>query len=173
MTTNDIHATGWAVAPVPITGPEAATLLRRYYTELVSRFYGRPTDDAEVSAVLAEEPSDDLAPPTGEFLAVRLVGAPAGGLPVGCVGLRVLDAHTMELTRMYVGPEARGQGVAGLLIGAAETLARDTFHADTIRLDTREDLVEARALYAKHGYREIARYNTSPYADHWFEKRLR
>jgi GNAT superfamily N-acetyltransferase len=168
VTTNNIHATDWAAAPLPITSTEAAALLRRYYTELIVRYHGRPTDDAELAAVLAEEPSDDLAPPTGEFLA-----AWRGGEPAGCVGLRVLDAHTMELTRMYVGPEARGQGVAGLLIGAAEALARDTFGADTIRLDTRRDLVEARALYAKHGYTEIEPYNTSPYADHWFEKRLR
>lgn len=168
MTTNNIHATAWAAAPLPITSPEAATLLRRYYTELIVRYYGRPTDDAEVSAVLAEEPSDDLTPPTGEFLAAR-----RDGVPAGCVGLRVLDAHTMELTRMFVGPEARGQGVASLLIGAAEACARDTFGADAIRLDTRKDLIEARALYAKHGYKEIERYNTSPYADHWFEKRLR
>lgn len=167
MTTNNIHATGWTTTPLPITSLAAATLLRRYYTELVSRFYGRPTDDAEVSAVLAEETSDDLAPPTGEFLAARL-----DGVPIGCVGLRVFDAHTVELTRMYVGSEARGQGVAGLLIGAAEALAHSAFGADTIRLDTRKDLVEARALYAKHGYTEIARYNTNPIADHWFEKRL-
>ena len=32
--------------------------------------------------------------------------------------------------------------------------------------------MEARALYARHGYREIAAYNDSVYAAHWFEKRL-
>jgi GNAT superfamily N-acetyltransferase len=142
-------------------------LLRRYYTELVSRYYGRPTDDEEVSAVLAEEPSDDLARPTGAFLVARL-----GKAPVGCVGVRVLDPATVELTRMYVGPEARGRGGAGLLIEAAERTARDTFGARAVRLDTRKDLVEARALYAKHGYSETERYNDSPYADHWFEKML-
>jgi GNAT superfamily N-acetyltransferase len=168
VTTNDIRATGWTIAPLPVAGPEAMTLLRRYYAEMITRYYGRPTDDAEIAEVLAEEPSDDLTPPTGQFLAAR-----RDGVPVGCVGVRVLDPRTMELTRVYVGPEARGQGVAGLLIGAAETVARDTFGADTIRLDTRNDLTEARALYAKHGYAEIERYNSSPYADHWFEKRLR
>jgi GNAT superfamily N-acetyltransferase len=106
--------------------------------------------------------------PGGEFLvAVR------HGVPGGCVGLRVLDARTAELTRMFVGPEARRQGVAGLLVAAAESVARDVLDARRIRLDTRKDLVEARALYARHGYREIAAYNDSPYADHWFEKPLR
>lgn len=168
MTTNKLRAAVWTTTPLPISGPQAATLLRRYYAELISRYYGRPTDDDEIDAVLAEEPSDDLAPPTGEFLAALL-----DGVPVGCVGVRVLNPDTTELTRMYMGPEARGKGGAGLLIAAAEDVARDTFGARAMRLDTRKDLVEARALYARHGYTEIGRYNTSPYADHWFEKRLR
>lgn len=42
----------------------------------------------------------------------------------------------------------------------------------TVRLDTRSDLVEARALYARHGYAEIPCYTDSPYADHCFAKRL-
>lgn len=42
----------------------------------------------------------------------------------------------------------------------------------TLRLDTNRSLTEARALYARNGYREILRYNDNPYADHWFEKRM-
>jgi hypothetical protein len=41
-----------------------------------------------------------------------------------------------------------------------------------IRLDTNRALPEARALYRKSGYGEIARYSDNPYAHHWFEKRL-
>ncbi|PWU62123.1 GNAT family N-acetyltransferase, partial [Micromonospora globispora] len=44
--------------------------------------------------------------------------------------------------------------------------------ADRIRLDTRADLVEARALYARHGYVEIPAFNDGQYAEHWFEKTL-
>ncbi|WP_428833194.1 hypothetical protein [Micromonospora coerulea] len=44
--------------------------------------------------------------------------------------------------------------------------------ADRIRLDTRDDLIEARALYARHGYVEIPAYNAGRYAEHWFEKLL-
>ena len=40
----------------------------------------------------------------------------------------------------------------------------------TLRLDTNRCLVEARALYLRNGYREIAPYNNNPYADHWFQK---
>ena len=167
MTTNDLRPAVWTAQPHPVSAAESDALLRRYYTELIVRYYGRPTDEEELAAVLAQEPSDDLTRPTGEFLIAR-----RGGEPAGCVGLRVLAPGTVELTRMYVAPEARGEGGAALLIGAAERVARDTFGAAAIRLDTREDLVEARALYAKHGYAEIEPYNDSPYADHWFEKRL-
>ncbi|WP_329181142.1 GNAT family N-acetyltransferase [Streptomyces sp. NBC_01477] len=167
MTTDDLCTADWTTAPLPVSHPDAVTLIRRYYTELIIRYYGRPTDDAEVSAVIAQEPSDDLALPTGIFAVARI-----GGAAVGCLGVRALDAGTVELTRMFVVPEARGRGVAGSLIELAEGLARGTFGARAVRLDTRADLVEARALYARHGYREIERYNDSPYADHWFEKTL-
>jgi hypothetical protein len=39
-------------------------------------------------------------------------------------------------------------------------------------LDTRNDLVEARALYARLGYEETGRHNEDPYAEHWFRKNL-
>jgi hypothetical protein len=46
------------------------------------------------------------------------------------------------------------------------------YYARVMRLDTRRDLVEARALYAAHGYAEIPAYSSGPYADHWYEKHL-
>jgi hypothetical protein len=39
-------------------------------------------------------------------------------------------------------------------------------------LDTRSDLVEARALYARLGYAETEPHNDAPYAEHWFGKSL-
>lgn len=169
MTTDLTRGPVWTAAPLPVTDPRSAALLRGYYVELIERYYGRPTDEEELAAVLAEEPSDDLARPTGEFVVARR----AGGPPAACVGVRVLDAGTAELTRMYVSPAARRQGVARLLVATAEDIARDTFGAVRMRLDTRKDLVEARALYTALGYTEIEAYNDSPYADHWFDKPLR
>ncbi|MGP8302167.1 hypothetical protein ACTPOK_30455 [Streptomyces inhibens] len=40
-----------------------------------------------------------------------------------------------------------------------------------IRLDTRLDLVEAIALYRRHGFVEIAPYHDDKYAEIFFEKR--
>ncbi|GHF48823.1 GNAT superfamily N-acetyltransferase [Amycolatopsis bartoniae] len=78
----------------------------------------------------------------------------------------------MRITRLPVDhPEAvtRGRGVASALLRAAEEAARRN-GAQVMHQDTRSDLVEARALYAKHGYREVEPYGERLYADHWFEK---
>lgn len=155
------------VEPVDPHAPEAADVLRHYLAEMISRYYRRPTHDAEIDRHLADgHGSDDLRPPTGLLLLAR-----RGGEAVGCVGLRRLGAQTLELTRMFVRPAARGEGLAAELLGCAESAARE-LGARVIRLNTRKDLVEARTFYAKHGYVEIPPYCDDPLADHWFEKML-
>ncbi|CAK8743200.1 hypothetical protein SODG_006336 [Sodalis praecaptivus] len=69
------------------------------------------------------------------------------------------------------GPAARGLGIAQRLLATLETQAAAA-GVQTLRLDTHRSLTEACALYARNGYREIAPYNTNPYAHHWFEKKL-
>lgn len=39
-------------------------------------------------------------------------------------------------------------------------------------LNTRLDLIEARSLYARHGYTEIPAYCTGPYKEIWYGKEL-
>jgi ribosomal protein S18 acetylase RimI-like enzyme len=70
-----------------------------------------------------------------------------------------------------VHPGVRREGGASQLIAAAEDAARG-IGADIMRLDVRSDLVEARALYAGRGYKEVAPFSDATYADHWFEKAL-
>jgi GNAT superfamily N-acetyltransferase len=149
----------WVISPEPV---EATDLLRDYFTDVASRYYGRPATDAEVEAALAEDPSDDLAC----FLVGRYEETPSG-----CVGLRMIGPGIAELTRMFVHPRARRTGGGHALLAAAEDAALD-LGAHTMRLDTRHDLTEARALYAAHGYAEIPAYSHGPYAEHWYEKRL-
>ncbi|GIG87594.1 GNAT family N-acetyltransferase [Plantactinospora endophytica] len=157
---------GWTIRAEPVHGAVAEALLRDYYTEIVSRYHRRPTEDAEVDEVLADEPSDDLTLPTGLFLVGWYDGEPAG-----CVGLRLGALPYAEVTRVFVRPAARRRGGGARLLAAVEEAA--AAHGVTVlRLDTRHDLVEARALYARHGYREVPAFSASPYADHWFEKRL-
>ncbi len=85
--------------------------------------------------------------------------------------MRLLDAGTGELTRVFLRADLRGRGGAPLLLAAAEDAAR-ALGAGRIILDTRSDLVEARALYTRHGYAEIEPYGERAYAEHWYGKQL-
>lgn len=171
----------WEITPMDVSGPEAVEVLRGYYRDIVTRYYGRPAAEADIDAAMKEEPSGALAPPSGLFLVARAsVGAEgeagaegAGGRgPVGCVGLKWFDGGAVaEIKRLFVHPRARGLGGGELLLEAAERAAKDG-GATLVRLDTRSDLVEARRLYAANGYEETVPFNDGPYADHWFAKQM-
>ncbi|MEV4637448.1 GNAT family N-acetyltransferase [Actinoplanes sp. NPDC049548] len=131
-------------------------------TEIVDRYHGRPMPASLVDQALADEPADDIA-----VLLVAYRDEDA----VGCVGLRLAEPPVGEITKMYVRPSARRTGVARELLAAVEDEARRR-ELRSLRLDTREDLTEARALYAACGYREVAAVSSRPFADHWFVKDL-
>lgn len=162
-----------AIEPTDPDLPDAVAILRLYLVELIERYERRPTSDEEVAQAQVLHGSDDLRPPSGVFLLARSGGGggDGDGTVAGCIGLRWLDSETGELTRMFVHPEMRRRGVASRLIEAVEDVARQA-GAVRMRLDTRKDLIEARALYLRHGYVEIDDYNGDSFADHWFEKRL-
>ncbi|GHD98295.1 GNAT family N-acetyltransferase [Streptomyces alanosinicus] len=162
--------TTWTIAPEPYDSPVAAALWRAYYTEVSDRWYllheGRRTDPAELEREIAATTGAELAPPTGQLLVGRYDGEPAGS-----AGVRLLDPDTAELTRVFVAGRLRGRGGAALLVGAAEQAALG-LGARRLVLDTRGDLTEARALYARLGYTETGPHNDEAYAEHWFRKEL-
>lgn len=145
-------------------------LWRAYYTEVSDRWYqlheGRVTDPAELEREIAATTGAEFAPPRGVLLVARYDGA-----PVGTAGVHLLDDVTAELNRMFLLAAARGKGGAALLAAAAEEQAR-ALGAQRIVLDTRLDLVEARALYARLGYVESTPHNDEMYAQCWYSKRL-
>src|SRR5256885_3402772 len=61
----------------------------------------------------------ELSPPRGSFL----VGY-SGSRPVCCGGVKELPDGACEIKKMFVVPEARGQGVARALLVALEEEAR-------------------------------------------------
>jgi GNAT superfamily N-acetyltransferase len=162
--------TTWTVTPEPYDSPVAAALWRAYYTEVSDRYYllheGRRTAPEELEREVARADWSELALPKGQLLVSRYAGEPAG-----TAGVRLLDTDTAELKRVYVREELRGKGGGPLLVSAAEDTAR-ALGAVRLILDTRHDLVEARALYARLGYEETEPYNDSKYAEHWFAKDL-
>jgi GNAT superfamily N-acetyltransferase len=148
----------WTARSEPTDYPEANALLRAYFQELINRYHGKEMPEAEVDAEMEIDPSTGFA----AFLVAFWDGEPAG-----CVGLRVSG----DLTRMYVAPPYRRRGGAKFLLAAIEETARE-LGFDRIRIDTRDDLFEARSLYVACGYREVPPFNSAPYAEHWFEKRI-
>ncbi|MDX2697298.1 GNAT family N-acetyltransferase [Streptomyces ipomoeae] len=160
----------WDITPEPFDSPVAAALWRAYYTEVSDRWYllheGHVTDPDELEREIAADTGAYLAPSGGVLLVARY-----GGEPVGMAGVRLMDATTAELKRVFLRKEARGKGGAAPLVTAAEDAAR-ALGAERIVLDTRDDLVEARTLYARLGYEETEPHNDNEYADHWFTKNL-
>jgi GNAT superfamily N-acetyltransferase/DNA-binding MarR family transcriptional regulator len=153
-----------ASVEVAAEAPDSADVrrcLEAYFRELAARFEGGfgPTRDNSA-------PADDMTPPSGLFVVARLDGE-----PVGCGGLKRTGKATGEIKRVWTSPQARGMGIARRMVRTLEAAARE-YGLKTLRLDTNRALTEAHALYRSEGYREIARFNDNPYADHWFEKRL-
>lgn len=157
------------VISMEVVDPEdllARQALRAYIDDVASRWYQRPATAEEIEDALREHPSRDLRPPEGLFLIVR-----QGTGVLGCGGLRLLGAGVGEIKRLHVSPRARGQGLGRRLMLRLEELARER-DVHTLRLDTRTDLVEARALYASLGYLDVPAFNGGPYAQHWLSKPL-
>lgn len=97
-------------------------------------------------------------PPDGAlFLARRQ------GVPVGCVGVRRLDARTCEMKRLYVRPSGRGHGLGRRLALQAMEAGRAAGYA-VMRLDTLPGMQEAQALYEALGFRDVAPYRDNPVA---------
>lgn len=156
----------WTVTPERFDSPDAALLRRDYYDEVASRYWERPATAEEIDEGLTDDGAELLVPPTGEFVVGRFDGRAAA-----CAGLILKGDGIAELTRVFVRPQARGTGGGGLLLAAVESRAR-ALSVRQIRLDTRNDLVEARGLYAKHGYLEVPAFHQRQYAEHWFAKEL-
>ena len=153
-----------AAVEVDVVDPgseQAQACIAAYLAELDARFPG----GFDASRSPSAEPGE-LVPPSGYMLLARL-----DGKPLGCGAVKRLGRGVAEIKRMWVAPASRGLGIAQRLLEALEARARQ-LGCSRVRLDTNHSLTEARALYARNGYREIADYNGNPFADHWFEKRL-
>ncbi|MFJ5707624.1 GNAT family N-acetyltransferase [Streptomyces sp. NPDC093105] len=156
----------WTFSPERADTPDATALRRDYFGDVAGRYYGRVLSEDEYDDAMIAEGLELLAPPTGEFLVGRYEGQAAA-----CGGIVLLDAERAELTRVFVRHAFRGRGGADLLMDGLEQAAR-ALGARRIVLNTRLDLVEARALYVRHGYGEIPAYCSGPYMEVWYGKEL-
>jgi len=107
----------------------------------------------------------ELATLPGEYSEPRgtilLAHSPLGE-PWGVVALRPLDDDgACEMKRMYVRPEARGQGL-GRILGKAIVAAAKERGYRAMRVDTIDTMTAAIELYRSLGFREIGAYRFNP-----------
>ena len=140
-------------------GGELAQAMREEIAEI---YDGLELDGPSMPRAGAEE----LSPPGGGFI----VGW-RDREPVCCGGVKYLSDGTCEIKKMYVVPEARGQGVARTLLHELERTAMGLGYV-VARLDTGPKQVHAQALYRSEGYEAIEDFNGNPVAAFWGEKRL-
>ena len=97
-----------------------------------------------------------LAKPNVLFAVARS----AAGLAIGC-GAIVLHGGYGEVKRMYVRPEARGQGTARQILDALESAAYDS-GCTTLMLETGPYQEEALAFYSRQGYSRCGPFGDYP-----------
>ena len=156
-----IRAASVEVAAEAPDSADARRCLDAYFRELKARFEGGFDADADNSAR-----AEAMTPPAGLFVVARLDGE-----AVGCGGLQ---AHRQDDRGNQAGVDrAVGPRHGRRAPDASNARGRRPRRGlKRLRLDTNRALTEAHALYRNEGYREIARFNDNPYADHWFEKQL-
>ncbi len=136
--------------------PEVAALLAAYEAEFLS------LNTVEESGWTGEAVHQHIA----AMLLVR-----RDGRPVGCGALRIRDAATAELKRMYVIPDERGRGIATGLVARLERMAVER-GATRMVLDTTVHMTDAIRLYEHLGYMPTEPFGTSAPALVYYEKRL-
>jgi DNA-binding MarR family transcriptional regulator/N-acetylglutamate synthase-like GNAT family acetyltransferase len=144
-----------SIAPEDPSSADARWCLDHYFAELAERF----EEQFDPRRTL---PATNL----DAFLVVRFAGQPAA-----CGGVKTLSPGIGEIVRMWVDRPHRGLGIgARLLVALEDEIAAHGHH--TVRLYTNRALTEAQAMYKRHGYVEIERYNDDPVATNFFEKTL-
>ena len=90
----------------------------------------------------------------------QVVVAYEGAIPVACGAIKSFSDDTMEVKRMWVEPNYRGQGIASLILKELENWTKE-LNCNRCILETGNKQLEALALYPKNGYHIIE--NFGPY----------
>jgi putative acetyltransferase len=141
-----------AIAAEPFDSADAQRLIAALDAHLASRYAPEQRFGPNLKPA-------QLLPGLGMFLVARV-----DGRAVGCGAVRLLDATTVEVKRMYVEPELRGQGVAKEILIRLEAAGRELGATRSV-LETGVYQAEAIGLYRRAGYAEVGcwgEYASSP-----------
>jgi GNAT superfamily N-acetyltransferase len=80
-------------------------------------------------------------------------------IPVGCGAIREYSQDTMEVKRMFVPLNKRGQGIASAILTELETWCKELKYKRCI-LETGKNQPEAIRLYEKNNYKRISNFGS-------------
>jgi GNAT superfamily N-acetyltransferase len=151
----------YAISPfTPADLPAVHTFLRAAFTAL-----GFPFDVATKDRDLADIPTHYQSA-GGQFLCAR---GDADRL-IATIACRRLPENTAELKRFYVDAAHQRNGLGTVLLRQMITHAH-TQNFTALRLDTTRQSPAAIALFRRHNFAEIPRYNDNPRAELFMELR--
>jgi len=162
---------GKDTAPPPSAPPEVTIAAETPDQPEIAEFLA--ASDAYAQSLYPPESNhlvgmDDLKSPNAIFLVARRAAR-----ALGCAALIATDEGWGEIKRMWVDPEARGQGIGRRLLEAIEEAARGR-SLSHLRLETGIRQAEAIKLYSKFGFTEcgpFGSYQPDPLSV-FMEKRL-
>jgi GNAT superfamily N-acetyltransferase len=141
-----------SIAAEPIDSPDAQRLIAALDAGLAELY---PPEQRFGPNLKAQH----LADGRGTFLVAR-----DDGRAVGCGAVRLLDATTAEVKRMYVEPDQRGRGIARTVLASLEAAA-GKLGARRLVLETGTHSPDALGLYGRAGFTQVdcwGEYATSP-----------
>ena len=154
-----------AVAIRPARGVRDLDAIRELFREYAD-WLGIDLSFQGFEAELARLPGQYAAPGGELFLAER-----EDGCPVGCVGLRPMNASgACEMKRLYVREAVRGGGAGRALAAAAVAFAASAGYREVL-LDTLPSMAAAGATYRALGFEPIPPYYDTPVAGTLFFRR--
>ena len=125
--------------------PEASALRESQQAEIAER-YGTPD-------------SEPGTKPSAADITVFFVAFAADGTPLGCGGLRRLDATEAEIKRMFVAPAHRGSGVSTAIVARLEEFGRELGLLRLV-LETGTMQPDAVRFYQREGYTAIPNFGS-------------
>lgn len=106
----------------------------------------------------ADEEAHSECKPYNKLETIKyVIVAYINGKAIGCGAIREYDTHLVEIKRMFVSIDARGQGVGSKILAELEVWAKDLRFKNTI-LETGDMLPEAVRLYKRNNYIQIPNY---------------